>query len=886
MNYVNTPARDKVQLLLGLILTLLVALLALSPLGGSFNTVTWTPKTVNDSGEFQLTRGWPNHMEITVDPTKLKDYQGSILNVGTWDLNFTSGYLILSSKGEVLDRTKIKKKANEYKYIFEAKSSTLKINHLKPINLGDSTRPIVTSLTIPQEAPLAITRVQMELRNSQYSNFPRMPLISIITLFFVTLGIRTRFVVRSPKQFLKEREFLRRRFWILLFALSTSSILIPAMPDDGWVLTRIGLFSQRGYLGNYFTNFDAPMPQGFIGEFVWSLGSQIGLSLIHYRLLISILLALAWMYIENSFLAKVWKSRKSDLWIPFSCFLLASTSFLITMRAEFWIFLLSIMSYSALAGSSVAKAKRSSFLLTFSLCVGIMMHQTGYVLLAPLFIFLFRNRFSKENTVHIFLGAYFGGLLAAFIGVIGMDLRTIFEGASDFKAGSGYQQNEIFRFHQFFSFTSSPRVFIYLLLFVFFLLSILFLSNRENPLSRVQENLVLASMLSPVFLFLTSSKWVWHLGAVTLPLVILGALVSKRILSRSNEWLYLSGLLITLSVIISYRYSNTWGVLDSGSRDWKFFSRVCISIIMSPVGFFICLLFFTALFFRRRLHSATLPLCFSALILLPTISNLVWMSLDLTDQMRNRGTSTQRWSPGYQNLETLLGRNHCGILDGIDSVRYFKPIPLEISKQGSSKYIESRSQIDAFNITQIRSLKYFSLDQGDEKQGSFKMGMLKEFGFWIFQSSKVQELVSITYLDANNKTVSQVSYNSREQGVLNWVVARPPTSTDSFRIQLTGLASGGSYVTLPGSYQRLDSKRDAEDLVGMISPYVQPYFPCIKPADPIQGFYHQAPLLIPGLFFYQEAELAQIGCLEPSRFCIYSRKNAQPNQLKSVLNRN
>jgi hypothetical protein len=441
---------------------------------------------------------------------------------------------------------------------FDAKSLTLKINGLEPIKMNRSNRPIVTSLIIPREAPIAVVRVQMELRNSKYSNISRAPLISLIVLFFVILVFRTRFGMKSPIQFLNERDFSLRRFWVLLLALLISSILIPALPDDGWVLTRIGLFSQRGFLGNYFTNFDAPMPQGFMGEFVWSYLSQLGWSLIHFRILISLLLAFAWIYIENSLLGKAWESRGSAVWIPFSCFLLASTSFLITLRAEFWIFLLSIISFSALAQSSRLNVRKSSFLLTFSLCTGILMHQTGYVLLAPFFIFLVRNKYVREHTFDVFLGLYFGGLLAAFLGVIGVDLKTILEGTSDFSEGRGYRQNEVFRFHQFFSYTSSPRVFIYLLLTVFLLISILFLSNRANPLSRVQENLVLASMLSPIFLLLTSSKWVWHYGSLTLPLVILGTVASKRILGRGHEWLYLSGLLISFSVIISLKVSLTF----------------------------------------------------------------------------------------------------------------------------------------------------------------------------------------------------------------------------------------------------------------------------------------------------------------------------------------
>ena len=865
-----------------MLFTTLLATLALvlitSPFSTKSQSVVWKPKVHIDSGELLVTRGWPQEMKILVDTDLLQRYRGKILDFGDWSLSWSSVKGISVSKEEkVIASSLCRAKLSLCEITFEAANNQLQDNSDTTFKIERTDFPIISKLEIPSISPMSIQQVDLTLRPSQYSNGFRTILVCIILFLYLiflarsSLTNRQNFKIPTPK--FKALALLE--FFIVFSTLSISSLLIPALPDDGWVMTRINLYQNRGYFGNYFTNLDAPMPQGFFTEYLMSILSKSFSSLLTFRFLAALLLTLSWVIIKRYILNRVWSLNRGQETFVLLIFLTSSISYLITIRSEFWIFIFSIGIYMALLGLSTEYQKWSFFAFFFFFVLSLLTHQTGVTLLAPLSVYLYfciKKRFlSIQNLIY----ALHGSILAVTLSYSGISLASTIEGLEDFSMSSGYRNNEIFRWNQIFSFASSPRVMVVLLLYLFVFLTFLLYANQSRSISTDERVLITAATFAPFTLLLTSSKWIWHFGALTLPLIILGTYVISRVSKKPFEWLYFTFFASAVVSLLSFRYSNTWGYLDFGLVPTDSLKGLLDS------GFFLLLslafvTFAGIIISRSRLkNDERIPIFLSFPISFVLIINLGMMGLELQKTTPKDYSLSRNWSPAIQNIDALFGRDNCGLLGHMRSVRLFAPLSEKVIRTGYSD-MPSRAEFDVLDYETFEKItlpsNFISMGGAEAYEMKFHISRSKSLGMWIFQNSEVPESIQIRFLGSSGILLANKHLKSWQPGVWNWIPFKAPSAAQQLMIKRPIFEDPKSRLTKPGSYTSLAKSAQKENVEGLISPYVQPYFNCIKPVDPSKGILHGGRLLIPGLYFFSDTNYAQIGCWTKKSFCVYSRE--------------
>ncbi len=861
-----------------ILLTSLSAVLLVTPSSTSSQALTWLPESHTDSGELLVIRGWPQQMSILINTGRLQAHSGEFLDFGDWSLSKSPANSISVYKTEKMIASDLcLGKFEQCRITFHASSGQLRDDFGTTFKVERINFPVVSKLEIPVTSPIAIQEVNLTLRASEYFNGNRTHIVLIILglyLAFLAGRVLVRFR-RGSTTSIFFKAFPLLEFCIVFSVLLISSILLPALPDDGWVITRVDLFGGRGYFGNYFTNLDAPMPQGFFTEFLLSLLPSYFLSLLSYRVLVALLLTLSWVIIKKFLLSHVWALSRGQEIFVLSMFLISSISYLVTIRSELWIFFFSVGMYVALLGLSTKFQRWSFFAASFFSALGLFTHQTGVTLVAPLIVFFYfsiKNRFiSFRNLAY----SLHGFILALTLNFSGISLMTTLEGLADFSMQAGYRNNELFRWNQIFSFTSSPRVLVVLLIFLYVFLTLLLFVSHSRSIKSDERILIAAAVLSPFTLFFTSSKWVWHFGALTLPFVILSAFVIVKISTKPFELLFFAFFTTALFSLLSLRYSNTWGVLDFGLVS----TQTLKSLLHSELFLCLALVFFTFTGFSlarsRFKNTDKIGVLLSLPITSVLVLNLGLMAMEMKKPVPIEYSLKENWSPAIQNVNSVLGRNDCGLLGHMRTVRFFTPLPEKgVSVNFSGIPIESNYDVLDFQTFENISLPAkFKQSKGSIAPGvKFYISRSKELGMWIFQNSEKTEKVRVLFLDIDGSILRERILKSWQQGVWNWVPFAAPSASTQLRIMQPTFEDLYSRITKPGNFTSLSKSALEGNVEGFISPYVQPYFDCIKPVDPSRGFLENGRLLIPGLYFFNNANYAQIGCWKEKSFCVYSKE--------------
>ena len=869
--------RLKIYLLVGLILIVLSYFAIFIPSQTKSTQIEWQPKSSVDSGSFFLFRGWPNSLSISIDTSKLGQRDQLLLDIGNWKLRSAKNFIFLLNKEKLLIQYNIPPTNRFLELTFDSNFKRLELGNDNYTILDDKDFPLIQKFFVPDSADFAISKVQIETRPSQISNSKRAPyLCGLLLLWLVFLfqihGLKLKFgrfflvLIRSYRDGMS-----------MQLPLFFAAIFLPAWPDDGWVLTRTSFFAERGFLGNVFTAQDAALPQGFLPEFLYAHLVDMGFSLFHFRILISIVLTIAWGYFSRSLVQIAAHQKNPTSLFVASVYLVFACSFLMTVRAEIWVFLISLVALSIL-NSNLKELRLRTFFLTLFFMLALSIHQTGYVLLGPLVTLTVTSVRSKRDILEWISGFLIGFHIGIILFFIGLDPLQLIEGANDFRTAGSHSQNEIDRYIQVFRYTSELRVFSVLLFLSLIMFCCIFLLDDRLKRMKPINHLFLSSLISPIFLIFTSSKWAWHFGSITLSVVYLAYILSSRVFQNSYTYLYLVISVLGLIYFLSMNFSGPWGHLDYGTFAWSsfgnFFQKPFVFLVQILVYFFIVSLI---VFYKGKRNSYLIGRLVSILILIPLILNFFWMAVDAGRQYEKSHERLPGWSPGYQNLRLIFGEDKCGILNSMKSVGEFSP--LESVDNSNSKSFDSSVNYSSLDLDSIESLVIVKDLFGKNYDSNFELDNQSEIGVWYNWNGSSASIVYAEFISTDGKLIKRMPIVANTPGVFNWVTLDVPSGAS--KVNLTGINAlpVGDYVTRPVKFKPLQSTIKSEYLHGFTSPYISTYLPCLKNSNPKFGFVKSAHIFIPGIYQTENSKLAQIACLSQQNFCLYSVKFTLPKNL-------
>jgi hypothetical protein len=643
----------------------------------TYSEIVWKPRISSDSGSLLLSRSKAEELNLESRCSSVSMHEGVFFDAGGITLSKNKNFIVLESNNKSFENIVLEYPSGECKIMLSASLSneliSLVINDSKEFRQVKSVDfPIITKLVIPEGTAPTVDFVLIETRPtgividiSRYI-FLLLAFISLVVCFSLYFG--HRIILRSIDHYffkalrLDFLSFFRIREpidFVILFSLVFLSFTTPTFLDDGWVLARIKNYENTNVFSNIFQNSDVWLPQVHFWEYVLHSLNRLGLSFIYLRLFLALLLFLTWLLLKKMVFRGI-PSQSRIYYLPAAVFLIFSSSWLITLRAEPAIVFLNTILIINLV--SFIRTNQI-FHYAITLLIGMLMiqtHQTGVVALGPILIssIIFLREIKRYRKIDLFFVFFMFLNLTVIIFSLFLDIGSVLEGLSEFSNSSHNLSyiNEPLRYIYLFRDSSGLRIFTVLILFLNLVFSFLFFKLY----SRLEKLLFLTSLTQFLGLILTSSKWPWHFGAYTVSVVVIMFLVSKYMLTNPRKLLVILYLMfLTFSLGFSLNSIGTWGHFDLVGLNWTVFSDLFgldnnykTYILLSMLFVFVILIFNLKSFNTKPLYAF-----FFSLYVIPLILTQFWL---ISDNFK-----TKNWTPLKQNIYQFQGLRYCGAVDPV-----------------------------------------------------------------------------------------------------------------------------------------------------------------------------------------------------------------------------
>lgn len=638
--------------------------------------VTWEPTSYADSGTFFLSRGAPERLDIetTCDKVRSADPAQPLLSAGSLTLIVEDDDLLLKTVDLAPPaRVTLPPGDCEVHGAYVHGTSTASLTAGDASHSVEVARPRITTLVAPGDTP-AVDRVVLRTQPTGITTSWFRWSLGLITLVLAAASLLLLSRGGSGQERGRPRDKLPRPRpvdGVVLVTLLGLAVLLPALFDDGWVLTRSGMLTDRWWFGNVFATNDAWLPQGFLHELVMAWLQDLGWGFAHLRLLVAVGLAGSWVTLRHYVLAPA--LGRGGSWPAAAAFVAVAGAWLITIRAEPVV----VMSGTVTLACALSMARRprplvfATGIISAALAIGA--HQSGWVVLGAMLYLLgaaFRaGRADRRRLPALLAAMAAAGSISLLTVFAAVDVRTAIAGAREFSTDFSYGGGMLAEPSRYLMVldgqNTSARVFTVLLIGA--LAVIAALASGSNPARRT---LWLTSLAWLGGLLLTSSKWPWHLGVYAVPAAILAALTADAWRQRGRP--VGLGRVAVLPVIVllagmALRYAGRWGDADLLTLTWTDFSEGLVGG-SRRIWWYAAIVVTAGLGLAadrgrlRRLATAA----FAAAVLTPLAANAVWIALD----SREPG-----WSLAGSNLRELSGDDDsCGALSDAEIVVGAEPL--------------------------------------------------------------------------------------------------------------------------------------------------------------------------------------------------------------------
>ena len=571
----NADLRRAILMLLVMSATLSAGLLVFPPKALQTN-FEWHPNSVDDSGNFSLDRSVPAWISISFESTSSisSERYVELVDFGHWSLARQGGEFRFTNGSGGQQSLAIEAScATGCVITVESQQGGVAPRALVTIERGESGagdvgnldfRPSISVLSASPEAIRAGLSISGTTR--PYGLVPTgerlFIFLTALSLFAISLFLWWRIVhhhVQILAKKIKQSVKLQQVDWFVLAAILTALFIGPVFSDDQWVIETALKFSDSGVLSSEFSPTSIWLPTGTVFYAIYALAATVSTNLFILRIIPLLLLLATWVILR--WLASfVGLTGAKTLWVAACSYLLFVFGWLMTLRPEPFVTFLSAV-FAMCAWLYVKK--ENSLHVAIALCAGglaISTHQSGLTLLFPTLglgtYWLFKS--VQDRRWPSLLGV--GSVVFVFLSLSTFaiyDLREVVLSVQEWQSFSTHSlgpAEEPTRWATALSQqlpSRSVSIALSVALMVIAAIPWGFPGSRRALLSRI------FFMLAAVGLLFTASKWIWHLGAIALPAVLLLAVFVEEISKkwsnggRSRELWIASILSVTFGVIVT-----------------------------------------------------------------------------------------------------------------------------------------------------------------------------------------------------------------------------------------------------------------------------------------------------------------------------------------------
>lgn len=829
---------------------LLGLLFALTPAKQIAFEYTWTPNQAEDAGVLALDRSWPQKLNLAANIGCQEGVSRNIFSSGGLTVSCNNeGELIITSGDMKLGFAKTFERTL-LSLAFDAEDSRLQVtfgSEARSVKLLKAQYPKIEYLSSnsPAQDALEITFTS----RAAIQEFPQFrwlyaglgcvaALVSLAVFPFGGSSLATKGTTRGRRSIINWRNIAPDLF--VAVAVYTNSLMIPNIYDEGWVLQRLRQFADTGTFGDFYQHENAWLPQGFIHELVFAsfMGNQG--DFLTLRLIVATSTFATWLTIRYLIMATISKIKDYDnltAWIAASFYIAGSSAWLTTIRAEPIVVFLVALELASVLHFAKSRGRWPLLAAVVFGVLAIQTHQTGLIALPGLIYIagaIFKDR--EDGIAKVWLRLFTSSALGVIVLFVGYDLNTLLENASDFRSGSSNIFSEVGRWTNFLSESnsSSTKKFVILVGFLFWVLGFAIV-HAEKSKSRT---LLAISLMSPVCLVLTSSKWLWHLAVLVLPFTIILWIWLRheekfrgRLQNHRVYVLPASGLLAAIALASG----GGWGSYDSTPEyAWAdFTAKVAGPESQIYWATFIISLGVLAFYLQKSPHHMTrlLSVTLAAVLLVPTALSLYWISRTLrSDQPQPNWSSI---TMAGQNLEKLThpSSESCGIL-GNERI-YLSDIS-KLDEVGNSATLPNNFSIESGKVMQppFKGLGIWSTDLSVPKSGVgpvFKVKDKSQVAFWWSGGFEANPGIVLIFRDGQGREVA--SYNpSLNQDIAGTWRLQTKTVPDSATTAQLIVHNPNQWVSVSNIVEPIYDK--AQNLLGQkgtetwVPPWMLPRVPC------------------------------------------------------------
>lgn len=851
----KTNTRYLISILFLVISAVCSLTLVFKPLHTTSYEYKWNPSSSSDSGVFPLDRSWPEELETNFKFVCESTTLQRVVSLG--------GLEILCNQNSVFvitGKTKLTYNSlntgDDISVLFDSKSSELQIRNLSSGVIKSKTIPYndfpkITQLNSPNPSVVNLS-VYIKTRPDSISPDYLRPLLLIVTIGFAIGAI----LIRQPiKQIRKIEQPTMFPFWkqglFVSVSFFISALLIPMFYDDGWVIQRVSQYLKTGYLGDFFFHSNAWLPQGYLTESFLSLFIAAGLPYLVIRLFVVFLLIVTWVLcVQSISLLSPNRLSQVSVWIASATFVAISSVWCISMRAESWVCVFLAAQFYFLVRYTKNLSWLSFYLSGFFAALAVSTHQSGMLALIGsfglVFLALKQHKWKIQATLLIAVVAIVATFVAMFF--IGYDLSTLVSNVKDFSDGA--YENRLNEFNRIGEIAgqaiSSARKFGWIL-------SILVFAFVLSNLSKIKKSFRFYAILLlsyPLGFLLTSSKWGWHLGVISVPIFLVFLFTLNYMKKQSPIKLKpsISLPILVLGAGISVASNGSWGTYDFRSLSWPDYSEFFAGP-QSYIYWYVAavLVYVLGRIIERRdnkIFNKLSTVLVVLVVLLPSTTAAIWI---VSDSFLYKQPGLNSWTMLRQNLKVLTQKDSqsCGILGSVPAY------------SGQVQKLETLGSPEGAQLLDIVPSKLFGwkditvwssensesqLESTDFYQVKYPITKGHHFAVWWNSNSDFVEdsaYISIGFrlTDGSETSKLYVMDIPDEGGTWNELKIDLPTKAVSLNVQTYGNQYSYLQVTEPLLVSDMNARSTLAQGTTFVAPSYLPAVPCAKLPYSAQGLF-------------------------------------------------
>lgn len=445
-------------------------------------------------------------------------------------------------------------------------------------------------------------------------------------------------------------------------------VIAPVFYDDGWLWVESHVLARFGIDTIYFNNWGLSFPIGYwiIWLSQWVVGSTE--QLVFMRMPVLIVLLATW-FLCRWLLYRVLprEPRASVRWMLATTYLVGACAWLMTLRLEPYISLLALVCLAAMVCFARAPGLAPLAIAVPAAVLSVSIHPVGIVAIAPMLAALLPvGRWLRQEGGRVMIAVVALLVAGAAIGLVlvtaDADLATRLDAANILSQENLHNEPfwREYRRYTFFNEFGGDTAVRHLSLAVLGLSLLAVLTRRRRIKTGISELPARAVAIGLVLFAFIGSKWPWHFGTLVAMGAVAAAAEAARLLAedeqrpRASVRPSVAMTLVAAAALWSWDAVGPWSPIDLQEARWD----QVFGLGGRPWWIAALLVAGGVMLIARTLKPIANRMAVIAAGTLAVVSAAV---LAATGAVLIGDAAVSPWTPARQNLETLTGRESCGL---------------------------------------------------------------------------------------------------------------------------------------------------------------------------------------------------------------------------------